>query len=73
MPAQVAARGRSRGRTYSESAIFFVAVLPQSTAAAAGLVRSRVLVLGTIHLLIGLAFDTPLGVDRRRCPRLVHA
>ena len=69
------------GVTNPKSAIFFVAVLPQFTSPAAGSVWSQVLVLGTVHLLIGLVFDTvwALGAgaargwltrDPRRLPRL---
>ncbi|NAZ77520.1 LysE family transporter [Kineococcus sp. T13] len=69
------------GVTNPKSAIFFVAVLPQFTAPAAGPVWSQVLVLGTLHLLIGLAFDTVWALaagaargwltrDPRRLPRL---
>ena len=69
------------GVTNPKSAIFFIAVLPQFTAPATGPVWSQVLVLGTIHLLIGLAFDTAWALtagaargwltrDPRRLPRL---
>lgn len=69
------------GVTNPKSAIFFVAVLPQFTAPATGPVWSQVLVLGTVHLLIGLAFDTVWALtagaargwltrDPRRLPRL---
>ena len=69
------------GVTNPKSAIFFVAVLPQFTAPATGSVWSQILVLGTIHLLIGLAFDTVWALtagaargwltrDPRRLPRL---
>lgn len=69
------------GVTNPKSAIFFVAVLPQFTAPATGPVWSQILVLGMIHLLIGLAFDTVWALtagaargwltrDPRRLPRL---
>lgn len=69
------------GVTNPKSAIFFVAVLPQFTAPAAGSVWTQVLVLGTVHLLIGLAFDTVWALtagaargwltrEPRRLPRL---
>jgi threonine/homoserine/homoserine lactone efflux protein len=69
------------GVTNPKSAIFFVAVLPQFTAPATGPVWSQILVLGTVHLLIGLAFDTVWALtagaargwltrDPRRLPRL---
>lgn len=69
------------GVTNPKSAIFFVAVLPQFTAPASGSVGSQVLVLGAVHLLIGLAFDTVWALaagaargwltrDPRRLPRL---
>lgn len=69
------------GVTNPKSAIFFVAVLPQFTAPATGSVWSQILVLGTVHLLIGLAFDTVWALtagaargwltrDPRRLPRL---
>jgi threonine/homoserine/homoserine lactone efflux protein len=69
------------GLTNPKSAIFFVAVLPQFTAPATGPAWSQVLVLGTVHLLIGLAFDTIWALtagaargwltrDPRRLPRL---
>jgi threonine/homoserine/homoserine lactone efflux protein len=69
------------GVTNPKSAIFFIAVLPQFTAPATGPVWSQILVLGMIHLLIGLAFDTVWALtagaargwltrDPRRLPRL---
>ena len=69
------------GLTNPKSAIFFVAVLPQFTDPAAGSVWSQILVLGMVHLLIGLAFDTGWALtagaargwltrDPRRLPRL---
>lgn len=69
------------GVSNPKSAIFFVAVLPQFTDPATGPVWSQVLVLGTVHLLIGLAFDTVWALtagaargwltrDPRRLPRL---
>jgi threonine/homoserine/homoserine lactone efflux protein len=69
------------GVTNPKSAIFFVAVLPQFTAPATESVWSQLLVLGTVHLLIGLAFDTVWALtagaargwltrDPRRLPRL---
>jgi threonine/homoserine/homoserine lactone efflux protein len=69
------------GVTNPKSAIFFVAVLPQFTAPATGSVWSQILVLGMVHLLIGLAFDSVWALtagaargwltrDPRRLPRL---
>ncbi|GAA1840842.1 LysE family translocator [Microlunatus capsulatus] len=69
------------GVSNPKSAVFFVAVLPQFTAPATGPVWSQILVLGLIHLLIGLAFDTVWALtagaargwltrDPRRLPRL---
>ncbi|MGQ7296423.1 LysE family translocator [Quadrisphaera sp. KR29] len=69
------------GLSNPKSVVFFLAVLPQFTAPAAGPVWSQVLVLGMLHLVIGLGFDTAwaLGAgaargwltrDPRRLPRL---
>ena len=69
------------GLTNPKSAIFFVAVLPQFTDPSTGSVWSQILVLGTVHLLIGLAFDSGWALtagaargwltrDPRRLPRL---
>ncbi|WP_432540816.1 LysE family translocator [Kineococcus sp. SYSU DK002] len=69
------------GVTNPKSAVFFVAVLPQFTDPATGPVWSQVLVLGALHVLIGLAFDAAWALtagaargwltrDPRRLPRL---